>query len=78
MAAHCALHELRTLGYELSIDDKDPTKIFICERCPCDALLSHHSGFKWISASVSGVAPNPAYVLRLDHAPWIEIWLNAN
>ena len=42
VAAHCALHEPRTLGYELSIDDKDPTKIIIYERrvhCPAECRL---------------------------------------
>ena len=32
--AHCALQEPRTLGYELSIADKDPTKIYNYEMCP--------------------------------------------
>lgn len=42
VAVHCAKHEPRTLGYELSIDDKDPTKIFIFERCvPKSSTLQH-------------------------------------
>lgn len=54
VAVHCALHEPRTLGYELSIDDKDPTKIFIFERyvTKYDWEVTHRDGkaFKALQA----------------------------
>ena len=33
VAEHCAKHEPNTLAYELSIDDQNPKRVIIFERC---------------------------------------------